>query len=133
MVDERSELTGIIDQIFRDFTECSSFLSEIYDHTTATLLSFLHSFFDSKNQVRTTGANVGTEHITTVTFVMDAQSKLDIRVGHLCGVAEDIHCQPSNWRQEDFDVSSGNEFWKRSTGDLKECTPQSALIYNQSS
>jgi hypothetical protein len=51
-----------------NFTESPSFLSEIDYHPTSTFLCLFHCFFDAENEVRTTRADVRSEHVTSVTL-----------------------------------------------------------------
>ena len=56
--------------IFEDLSKSTAFLSKIDDHTTSALLGLLDGFFDPKNQIWTTCADVGAKDVRAVTFVM---------------------------------------------------------------
>jgi hypothetical protein len=83
-------LARIVYEVLGDFSESSSLFTEVDNNTAAALLGFLHSLFDSEDEVWPTGANVGSEDVATVAFVVDAEGELGAGVGHFGWVAEDV-------------------------------------------
>lgn len=49
-----------------DLSQGPSLLSEIDDNAAATILCLLHSFLDTKDQVRPASANIGSKHVATI-------------------------------------------------------------------
>jgi hypothetical protein len=56
-----------------DFAQSSSFLSEIDDDSTSPPLCLFDSFFDTENKIRATSANIGSEHVTSVTLSIGSE------------------------------------------------------------
>jgi hypothetical protein len=49
-----------------DLSQGSSFLSEVDDNTAATILCLFNGLLDTKDEVRSAGANIGSEYVATV-------------------------------------------------------------------
>lgn len=100
--------SGVVDEIFGHFTKGTTFLSEVDDHPAATFLGFLDCLFDTKNEVRTTGADVRTEDIAAVAFVVDTEGEPDVGIGHFGRVAKNVNGQTANWREKKLDVMTSD-------------------------
>lgn len=94
-----------------DFAQGSAFFSKVDHNSTPSPLSFLYCLFNSENEVWTAGADVGSEHIGSVTLIVDTKCQFNIRVRHLRGVTKAIDSQPSDWGKEQLDVTTSDEFW----------------------
>jgi hypothetical protein len=97
-------------------TQRSAFFSEINDESNSTPLSTLDGLLDPVNQVRSTRADIRTEHVGPVAFVVDSQGELFARVREVSGVAKDVHGETTDGREEDFEVGSSDEFGVHSAG-----------------
>jgi hypothetical protein len=62
---------GIQPTYLGDLSQSSSFLSEVDDNTTATVLRLFNGFLDTEDQVRSTSANIGSEYVAAVALVAD--------------------------------------------------------------
>jgi hypothetical protein len=51
---------------FSHFAQRSALFAEIYDYSAAAILSFLDRFFNAEEKIRSTGANVRPEDITSI-------------------------------------------------------------------
>jgi len=85
-----ASLSSIVDEVFGHFTQSAALLTEVDDNTASASLGFLDCFLNTESEVGAACANVGTEHVTSVTLVVDAESKLGVWVGHLCWVTENV-------------------------------------------
>lgn len=59
-------MNKMVKKYLGDLTESPALFPEVNDHTTASVLGFFDSLFDSKDEVRTTGANVGAKNIAPI-------------------------------------------------------------------
>jgi hypothetical protein len=101
--------SGIVHEVLCHLTKSSAFFTEINNDTTTTLLSLFDCLFYAKDEVGAASANVGTEDIAAVTFVVNAQSESDIGIGHFGRVAEYVNSQTANGGEEELDVMAGDE------------------------
>jgi hypothetical protein len=128
-----------------DLSQGSSFLSEVDDNTAATILCLFNGLLDTKDEVRSAGANIGSEYVATVALVVDSQRQSNRLVRHLCRVSETVHSETTDRWEEDFNVSTSNELgqvsirifcmqssiylWVTSASVFEQRTPKSGLIY----
>jgi len=87
-----ASLSGVVDEVFGDLAKSTAFLTEVDDNTAATLLGLFDCFFNTESQVGTACADVRSEYVTSVAFVVDTEGELRTGVGHLCWVTEDVDC-----------------------------------------
>jgi hypothetical protein len=113
-------LTCVVHQILCYFSQCTAFLSEVYDDSTTPVLGFFNRFLDPEDQVRSTGTNIRSEHITSIAFIMHPQCKPDTGVRHFGRVAEAIDGKAADWRKEQLYIASSNQFRKGAPCVLKE-------------
>lgn len=93
-----------------DFAQGSAFFSKVDNNSASSPLSLLYCLFNSENEVRATGADVRSEHVGSIAFIMDTKSQFDIGIGHLRRVTKAINGQPSDWGKEQFYVTTSNKF-----------------------
>ena len=92
-----------------NFTKSSSFLSEIDDNSTPTLLCLFNCLLDTKNKIWATSTNIRSEHVTSVTLsigsdkvsqdtsderaylIMNSQSQSNTFIRHFCWVSKAIY------------------------------------------
>jgi hypothetical protein len=121
-------LPCVIYQVFSHFAQRSALFAEIYDYSAAAILSFLDRFFNAEEKIRSTGANVRPEDITSIALVVDSQRQADRIIRHFGGIAETVHSEATNGRQEDFNVAASNKLWVASTSMLKQRASQGSLV-----
>ena len=63
----------VVNEVFGDFAECTTFLTEIDYDAAATLLGLLHGIFDTEGKVWTARADVRSEDIATIAFIVDTK------------------------------------------------------------
>ena len=124
-----ASLPGIVDKIFGDLAKSTTFLAEVDDDTATTLLGLLDCFFNTESEVRTACADVRSEYVTSVAFVVDAESELCAGIGHLCWVTKDVDSHTANGRKEELDVVTGDELRIRATSLFEKCPAKSSLIF----
>lgn len=73
----------IIYKILDHFSKSSSIFSKVNHKTTSAILCLLDSLLDTEGEVWPISADIGLEYATAVTFIMDSNSKLDVRVGNI--------------------------------------------------
>src|SRR5262245_7809352 len=103
-------LACVVDQKFRDFTECAAFLAIVDDDTKAAVLRTADAFLDAVHEVWTAGADVGAEDVGTVAFVMDPARHNGARILKPLDVAEQINRDASNRWQEDLQIGARYQF-----------------------
>ena len=75
-----NQLTGIVDEVFGHFSQGSALFAKVNDDPTATSLSLFDSFLNSKDQIRSTSADVRAEYITTVAFVVHTKGQSNVGI-----------------------------------------------------
>jgi hypothetical protein len=123
-----SPLTRIVYEILGNLAESPTFLAEIDHNTATTFLSFLDSLFYAKDEVWTACADIGSENVTAVAFVVDSEGETDIRVCHLGRVAEDVHSETADRGEEELNVVAGDELRVRSSSFLEQAPTKGPLI-----
>ena len=49
-----------------DFSQSTTLLSEVDDDTATAILCLFNSFFDAKDEIRSTGANIGAKDVAAI-------------------------------------------------------------------
>lgn len=119
----------IVYEVLGYFTEGTAFFAEVDNNTTTALLRFLHCLFNTKGEVWTACANVRPENVTAVAFVVNTECQADIRVRHLCWVAEDVYGKTTNGREEELDVVARNQLGVRAASLLEQCSTECPLVW----
>jgi hypothetical protein len=70
-----SPLPEIVDEVLGDLTQCTTFLAEVNDEANSAALSAADALLDGIDEVGLAGADVGTEDVGAVTFVVDADGE----------------------------------------------------------
>lgn len=52
-----------------NLAQCSTLLSKVDDNTTTSILRLFDRFLDTKDEVGSAGADIGSKHITTITLL----------------------------------------------------------------
>jgi hypothetical protein len=85
------------------------------------------ALFDGMSQVRPTGADVTSEDVTAVAFVMNTTSELDIFIGDGIRIAPNVYCQtPDGWKKN-LDIGTSNQLWIHAIGHAKDRLTQICL------
>jgi hypothetical protein len=95
-------LTRIVNKELRNLAKRAALLSVIDDHAKPARLRRSRTFFDSVDQIRPTGTDVGAKDVRPVALVMHTASDLRARVFQFLDLAKEINCRSPNWRQKDL-------------------------------
>lgn len=93
-----------------DFSQRSTLFTEIDDQPYPTSLRALDALLDPIDQIGSARADVRTEHVAAVAFVVHAQGELLGRVREVGRVAKDVDGEAADGGQERLEVGSGDEF-----------------------
>ena len=85
------------------------------------------AFLDAVNQIGTAGADIRTEHVGAVAFVMHAAGYLGGVVRQFGDVAEQIGCRAADRRQKDLQIGPCHQFRKHACGLLEQLPAQIVL------
>src|SRR5690606_7722076 len=118
-----------VDEILGNLAQRSALLPEVDNHTASAILCLLYRLLNTENQVRTARTNVRTENITSIALIMNTKGQSDIGIRDLGRVAEDVDGEPADGWKEEFDISTGDKFGKRTASDFEKGTAQVALLY----
>lgn len=122
-------LPSVIHKILGHFAKGSAFLAEVDDDATTTFLGLFDSLLHAEDEVGSACANIGTEDITTIALVVDAESKSDVRIRHFRRVTEDVYREATDGGKEELDVGACDEFGIGATGLFEQSPPKCAFIY----
>lgn len=59
-------------------TKSSAFFTEVNDHSTSTLLRFFDCFLDAIDKIWSAGADVGSEHVTSVALAFESGRRCSV-------------------------------------------------------
>src|SRR5579885_1813767 len=79
------------------------------------------------NQIRPARADIGTENVRPVAFVMHATGDGRAWIGKLADIAKEINCRPADRRQKDLQIGPGHQLRKHSGSLLKQGAAQRIL------
>jgi len=97
--------TSVVDAELGDLSEGTTFLTVVHNKTTATSLSNFSCLLDGVDEVWTTSADVGSEDVRAVAFVMRAESHFTVRIVNSREVSKDVGGSATNARKEDITLS----------------------------
>ena len=99
-------LAGVVDQELGHLAERAALLARVRHQADPAALRALDALLDRMRQVGPAGADVGAEHVGAVALVVHAGGELDLGVGQVARVAEDVDGLPADGRQEHLEVAS---------------------------
>ena len=75
-----SAFSCVVYEVLGNFTKRTTFFAEVDDDTTATLLGFLDCLFNTKGEVWSACADVGSKDVTAIAFVVDTECEANIGI-----------------------------------------------------
>src|SRR5215472_7633504 len=117
-------LAGVVDEEFGDLAKGSPFLAVVDDNPDPAPLRGLDAHLDAVHEIRPASADIRSEHIRAVAFVVHAAGDHDAGIGDFFDRSEEIHRRAADRRQEHLDVGPGDKLGKHAAGFLEQGAPQ---------
>src|SRR5262249_50945489 len=102
-------LAGVVDEELGDFTQSSPFLAVVHDDPDTALLRGLDADFDAVNEIRAARADVRTEDIRSIAFVVDAAGDHRARLRKTLDLAEETHRGAADRRPQRLQAAPGGQ------------------------
>mmetsp|Transcript_111 Transcript_111/g.135 ORF Transcript_111/g.135 Transcript_111/m.135 type:complete len:276 (-) Transcript_111:476-1303(-) len=126
-------LTSVVNEVLCHLSKTAPLFPEVNHDTTSSTLCSLDAFFNRVGEVGTTCANIRSEHITSITLIMNTTGQLDILVGNGIRISPNVDSKSPNGRQEDFDVGASDELWIHAICHAEDGLPQESFGTPESS
>jgi len=81
---------GVVDKVLGDLAERSALLAKIDDESATSLLGGFDAFLDGVREVRAARADVASEDVGSVAFVVYPAGEGDVLVGDSVGISPDV-------------------------------------------
>ena len=120
-------LSGVVDQVLGHLTEAAALLAVVDDQAGAATLSRLDGLLNRMREVGTARADVRSEDIRAIAFVVNAARQLNIFVWNGIRVAPDIDGHSTDGGKEDLDVRAGDELGIHAIGHAEDTLTQVRL------
>ncbi len=120
-------LARVVDQELGHLAERPAFLARVGDEADAAALRAADALLDGMREIGPAGADVGAEDVGAVALVVDSGRELDLGVGQVARVAEDVERLAADGREEDLEVGAGHELGVHAARFLEEHAAQVGL------
>mmetsp|Transcript_24876 Transcript_24876/g.42829 ORF Transcript_24876/g.42829 Transcript_24876/m.42829 type:complete len:459 (-) Transcript_24876:97-1473(-) len=120
-------LAHVVHEVLGDLSEGAALLAEVDHHTAATLLGSADALLNGVGQVRSAGADIGTEHVGAVALVVDSHGEGNALIGDGVGVTPDVNGEATDGGKEQLDVRAGQQLGVHHVGLLEQGLAQGLL------